>query len=122
MRSERQFPRGLHRRLLRQRTEARRDLAKRTVEPELKTLSDEQKARRADRTAADKADPGPVFDLLLFRSEESWWVVIDTDEDGDLAEETAVRPFGPTGDVVVWPSTVHLGLGVDVRDDGDRTV
>ncbi len=122
VRSARQFPGRLHRRLVRQRKDARADLARRTVEPKPKSLTEEQRARRADRTSADSHDPGPVFDLLLFRSGDGWWVVIDTDEDGDLGEETPVRPFAATGDVVAWPSTVHLGLGIDVRDGGDRTV
>ena len=85
------------------------------VEP---TLEEAERERRWEKFA----DPGPVYDVVVFRDRESWRVVIDSDEDGDLGEEEALRPFRESGDWAVLGDEALLNYAVDVLDDGRRTV
>jgi len=84
-----------------------------------------QKLLDRDRTHGGKAppapkDPGdPVHDLALYRLEDGWRVVLDTDEDGDLADESILREYGVAQEVGVLGDRTRLGFGIQVDRDGD---
>ncbi len=71
---------------------------------------------------AEFDDPGPVYDLVLFDDGDGWRVVIDADEDGDLGEEQALRPFRESGDWAVLGDEALLNYGVGVERGGDEVV
>ncbi|MFQ5732795.1 MAG: S8 family serine peptidase [Planctomycetaceae bacterium] len=45
------------------------------------------------RGHANQRDPGPVFDCVVFHDGKRWQAVVDTDEDGNLAEEKLLNTF-----------------------------
>lgn len=65
------------------------------------------------------SDAGPVYDCVVWHDGENWRAAIDTDEDGDLAEELALtsfkieRQFGTFGDEDL------LNFAVNFYNDGD---
>lgn len=63
-------------------------------------------------------DPGPVWDVVVFRAVDGWRVVIDADEDGSLVGERALRPFRDSGDWAVLGDEALLNYAVDVSEDG----
>ncbi len=67
-------------------------------------------------------DPGPVYDLAVFRDENGWRVVVDNDEDGDLGEEPALRPFPESGDWATLGEEALLNYGVRVEEEGRRVI
>ncbi len=75
-----------------------------------------------ERRFASFDDPGPAWDVVTFRDDDGWKVVVDDDEDGDLDEEPALRPFGPSGDWTTLGDEAFLNYAVDVLDDGDVTL
>ncbi len=64
-------------------------------------------------------DAGPVFDCVVWHDGEHWRAAVDTDEDGDLAEELAMtnfraeRQFGTFGDEDL------LNFAVNIYNEGD---
>jgi tripeptidyl-peptidase-2 len=64
-------------------------------------------------------DVGPVYDCVLWNDGEHWNVIVDTDEDGDLAEETILRPFGIDGEYAQFPDFVAMNFAVQVYDEGN---
>lgn len=82
------------------------------------TLRQEEIAARWERFD----DPGPVYDLVVFEDAAGWKVVIDSDEDGELGEEPALRPFRDSGDWAVLGDEALLNYAVGVAEDGDEVV
>ena len=62
---------------------------------------------------------GPYFDCLVWHDGEHFRVIVDTDEDGDLGEETVLRPFGVAGEYGRFADPVAATVGVQVYGDGD---
>ncbi len=62
---------------------------------EQKLKRDDLEARLRVLRAADGQydDPGPVYDCVVFHDGKAWQAVVDTDEDGDLAEEKRLTNF-----------------------------
>ncbi|MEL6497332.1 MAG: S8 family serine peptidase [Planctomycetota bacterium] len=64
-------------------------------------------------------DAGPMYDCVVWHDGEHWRAAVDTDEDGDLAEELAMtnfrteRQFGTFGDEDL------LNFAVNIYNDGD---
>lgn len=73
---------------------------------------------RAIETSHD--DPGPVFDCVTFHDGERWRAVVDTDEDGDLAEERVLTDFRVDREYATFPFGSLLNFAVNVYDDGNR--
>ncbi len=134
------FPRGLTARLQEIRAEERRreiDAWEARVEapPRQRDSADEAdtvripadraEAYREARRTADRefSDLGPVYDLVAWRSAGAWRLVIDTDADGDLSEETELRPYRERGDLALFPAPVEFSVALaSIKDDGSRIV
>ncbi len=68
-------------------------------------------------------DSGPCWDLVAWQDgDASWRVALDTDEDGDLGEEPALRGFRESGDWQVLGEESLLHYAVSVEKGGDETV
>lgn len=64
-------------------------------------------------------DAGPVYDVLVFQDESAEWrVLIDSDEDGDMDEETALFEFWVSGDWATLGDETLMNYAVDVHDGG----
>ena len=68
---------------------------------------------------ADDDDPGPVYDCVLWSDGTDFHVIVDTDEDGDLGEETVLRPFGIAGEYAGFGDEEASNFAVQVYADGD---
>jgi subtilisin family serine protease len=87
--------------------------------------SDRAETYREARRGADRDfhDPGPVYDLVAWRSGGAWRLVIDTDGDGNLSEETELLPYRERGDLALFPAPVELSVALaSIADDGARAV
>lgn len=70
--------------------------------------------RAAFETLIDgDADPGDRFDVAAIRRGNVWEVRIDTDADGDLAEETALHPFREAQEIAFFPDPAHLAVALE---------
>lgn len=67
------------------------------------------------------SDVGPVYDVVVFQKGNDWFVVIDSDEDGDLGEETALGTFRETGDWATLGDESNFNYAVGVAEEGDLT-
>ncbi|MDP6963242.1 MAG: S8 family serine peptidase, partial [Planctomycetota bacterium] len=74
-------------------------------------------ARNSEKFIADV----PVYDVLVFETTAGWKVVIDSDEDGDIGEETALAPFKESGDWATLGDESNLNYCVNVSEDGNTT-
>ena len=67
-----------------------------------------------------EADDGNfIFDCVLWFDGEHFRALIDTDADGDLAEETELRPFGIAGEYAWFDDTVASTFAIQVYEDGN---
>jgi len=131
------FPAGLVRRLKRERKK-RFDIAQQQAELKLrseivaweaahpkptqdeKKEREELKARLEQLQSAGKQaeDPGPLYDCIVFHDGNVWRAVVDTDEDGDLAEEQRLTDFRLERQFASFPSAVSLNFAVNVYEKG----
>jgi subtilisin family serine protease len=79
-------------------------------------------ARRKSEAEALEGLPDdvPAFDVLVVKGADGPRVVIDTDADGDLGEERALRDFSKGGDWVTLHDDVEMNVGVRPDADGKR--
>jgi subtilisin family serine protease len=103
------YPKGLLRRLRRERKEDRAH--------EQRLACDRAAGGKEPKAPAKKGDP--VHDLVLYRLDDGWRAVVDTDQDGDLVEEKTLREYGVAQDVAVLGGRTRLGFGLEVKRDGD---
>jgi tripeptidyl-peptidase-2 len=64
-------------------------------------------------------DPGPIYDCVVWHDGEHFRALVDTDEDGDLAEEAALRPFGIAGEYSDFGDTASCTFAVQVYNGGE---
>lgn len=65
-------------------------------------------------------DPGPVFDAVVFHDGETWRAALDTDEDGDLADETVLTNFRDERRYATFADDEHLlNYVLNIYEDGD---
>lgn len=62
---------------------------------------------------------GPVYDCVLWFDGDDYRVIVDTDEDGDLTDETVLRPFGVDGEYARFADPVSATFAVQVYDEGE---
>ncbi len=63
-------------------------------------------------------DLGPIYDCVVWNDGEHFHAIVDTDEDGDLAEETILRPFGVAYEYAWFEKQVASNFGIQVYEDG----
>lgn len=64
-------------------------------------------------------DPGPVYDCVVWNDGNLWRVAVDTDEDGDLTEETVLTDYDKEPGYATFSDMSRLNFTVHVYDDGD---
>ena len=64
------------------------------------------------------SDPGPIYDCVVWNDGEHWHAVVDTDEDGDLRNETPLRNFRVAQEYATFGKVDLLNFGVNIYDDG----
>jgi len=105
------FPGRILRRMRRERREARERFER---------LAGDRVAGTEEKPEKPRPDPGdPVHDLVLWRADDGWRIAVDTDEDGDLAEEAALREYPVAKETAVFGRDTRLGFGARVLRDGD---
>jgi tripeptidyl-peptidase-2 len=89
--------------------------------PEERRLRADLKTRLDQLKAAGQGwqDPGPLFDCVVFHDGSSWRAVVDTDEDGDLAEEKLLTNFRDEREFGTFDDETLLHFGVNIHDEGD---
>jgi tripeptidyl-peptidase-2 len=89
---------------------------------ETQRLRREELAARVDvlRALAEKEkDLGPVYDCVVFHDGERWRAAVDTDEDGDLADEKAMANYRVAQEWSTFDEESLLNFAVNVHDDGN---
>ncbi len=109
------FPGGLAGRRVAERKEAWRRERDRWEATIADSSGDRTDALRgAFETLIDKdGDPGDRFDVAACKRGTGWEVRIDTDADGDLAEETALHPFRESQEIALFPDPAHLAVAIE---------
>jgi len=69
---------------------------------------------------AEHPDPGPVYDCITFHDGNVWRAVIDTDEDGDLRDETPLTNYRREREFAPFGNGTALNFSVNIYDDGRR--
>ncbi len=69
--------------------------------------------------AGNLGDPGPVFDCVVFHDGTRWRAVVDTDEDGDLGEETVLTTYRDEPKYATFSSASLLNFTVNIFDKGN---
>jgi tripeptidyl-peptidase-2 len=59
------------------------------------------------------------YDCVLWNDGEAFQVLIDTDRDGDLSDETQLRPYGIAGEYAIFDPVTNLTFGIQVYAEGD---
>lgn len=67
----------------------------------------------------DYDDPGPLLDCVVFNDGEYWQAVIDTDEDGDLADEKVMTNYRLLRQWSTFSTEDLLNYAVNIYDDGN---
>jgi subtilisin family serine protease len=96
---------------------------KREVKEDSIAPPDRARLYRETRRAADREydDPGPVYDLVAFRSKGEWRLLIDTRQDGDLGGQTPLAPYRAHGDIALFPPPASLSMALAwIEQDGSR--
>ncbi len=68
----------------------------------------------------DYQDPGPVIDCVVYRSQDHLWALIDTDADGDLAEELPLADYHIHQQYGTFGFGSELNFGVHIHLDARR--
>ena len=69
--------------------------------------------------AGNLQDPGPIFDCVVFHDGMRWRAVVDTDEDGDLGEETVLTTYRDEPKYATFSSASLLNFTVNIFDKGN---
>ena len=87
---------------------------------ESKVDKPELEKRLAALIAAGKGykDPGPLYDCVVFHDGEHFRAVVDTDEDGDLADEKAMTNYRVAREYAQFDKVSLLNFGVNIYEGG----
>jgi tripeptidyl-peptidase II len=72
------------------------------------------------RAMANFPDPGPVYDCVVFHDGKTWRAVVDTDEDGDLAEEAVLTNFRAEHKHGTFGNGFAVNFVANIYDGGKR--
>ncbi len=78
----------------------------------------EAQVKLIDELLKDYSDPGPIYDCVVFHDGEHHRAVIDTDEDGDLAEEDVLTNFRVERKYDTFADPINMNFGVNIYDEG----
>lgn len=67
----------------------------------------------------DYDDPGPIFDCVVFHDGEVWRAAIDTDEDGELADEKLMTNYRLERQYATFSDEDLMNFAVNIYDDGN---
>ena len=72
------------------------------------------------KAAASKlSDPGPVFDCVVFHDGNRWRAAVDTNEDGDLSDETVLTTYRDEPLHATFSTASLLNFTVNIFDKGN---
>lgn len=76
--------------------------------------------RLAQLVAAGRSyqDPGPIFDCVVFHDGKSWRAAVDTDEDGDFADEKDMTNYRVAQDWTTMDAVSLINFGVNIYENG----
>lgn len=77
------------------------------------------KLAQAESLWSSHQDFGPIHDCVVFHDGAVWRAVVDTDEDGDLAEEKALTNFRAEREFATFDDENLLNFACNIYDDGD---
>ncbi len=63
-------------------------------------------------------DPGPLYDCVVYHDGEVWRAVIDTDEDGQLADEASLSDFHKERQFATFSEPSQLNFSVNIYNKG----
>jgi len=66
----------------------------------------------------DYSDPGPIYDVVEFFDGDHHRVVVDTDEDGDLAEEAVLTNFRIEQQYDTFADPINMNFAANIYQDG----
>ena len=101
---------------------------RRTLLEKLLGLSSDDKDQRQEWQARLDAvdgmlksykDPGPIFDCLVFHDGTHWQTVIDTNEDGDLNDESVLTNYKTKRQFASFGEASQLNYAVNIRQEGN---
>ena len=64
-------------------------------------------------------DPGPVYDCVVFHDGKTWQAAIDTDEDGDLADEKLMTNYRIQRQFSTFKHGSELNFALNIYDNGN---
>ena len=76
-------------------------------------------AKVALEDAYASSGPGLVYDCVLWNDGTDWRVIIDTNRNGDLADDLVLRPYGVAGEYGTFDTHTNATYAVQVYEDGD---
>ena len=67
----------------------------------------------------DYGDPGPIHDCVVWHDGDTWRAAVDTDEDGDFADEVALTNFRDERGYATFDDENLLNFVINIYNDGD---
>lgn len=64
------------------------------------------------------SDPGPIYDCLVFHDGKHFRAVVDTDADGNLAEEMVMTNFRVERKFSTFADPINVNFGVNIYESG----
>jgi tripeptidyl-peptidase-2 len=96
--------------------------------PGLKQRAENDREKLDDLAALDRVltdmeenyeDLGPVYDCVVFHDGQNWCACIDTNENGDLGDETVMKDYRVSQQVAVLDPVSMMNYTVKIDDSGD---
>lgn len=75
-------------------------------------------AQELDALAKNLTDPGPVCDCVTYKADGELYAIVDTDADGDLTDERALRSFRIAQEFAAFRFEEAVNFGVNIYNNG----
>ena len=93
--------------------------ARRESDPDNDTISElEKQIEQLDQLNKDWSDPGPIYDCAVYHDGKTWRAVVDTDEDGDLSDETSLTNYRDEPKFATFKDKSELNFSVNIYKEG----